>query len=155
MKKVLLVLALALVAFTAKAQLYVGGSIAFDTVGGFTINLAPEVGYNLNDDMAAGLAVDLGFGGGTTVGVTPYFRYYFLDWGPAILFADAQFTYQYANYGGGVTANAWGIGISPGIAVPVGGGFSVVTHFARLGYYGGAFGLSFNRGASIGVYYEF
>lgn len=155
MKKVLLVLALALVAFTAKAQLYVGGSIAFDTVGGFNINLAPEVGYNLNDDMAVGLAVGLGFGGGTTVAATPYFRYYFLDWGPAILFADAQFTYQYANYGGGATANSWGIGICPGIAVPVGGGFSVVTHFARLGYYGGAFGLSFNRGASIGVYYEF
>ena len=145
MKKVLLVLALALVAFTAKAQLYVGGSIAFDTVGGFNINLAPEVGYNLNDDMAVGLAVGLGFGGGTTIAATPYFRYCFLDWGPAILFADAQFTYQYANYGGGATANSWGIGICPGIAVPAWAIMEAHSASALTGVLPSAYTTSSNR----------
>lgn len=162
MKKTLLVLVLALMAFTAKAQLYVGGSIQFVGASGGTalFGIAPEVGYNFNDNMAVGSSVGLLFAnGGTLLAIDPYFRYYFVDWGPARFFADAHINFT-TQFNGG---SSWGLGIRPGIAVDVDSHFSIVTHIAKIGYYGGGFLAGINSSIAgilsleptIGVYYSF
>lgn len=163
MKKVFLVIALVLMAFTAKAQLYVGGSIQFTGAGdgGAVFGVAPEVGYSFNPKMAVGTSLGLLFGsGGGALSIDPYFRYHFIEWGPARIFADAHFNFSTAFKGGG---SSWGIGIRPGIAVDVDDHFSLVTHIMRIGYYGGGFVAGINSSLSgifslspfVGVYYTF
>jgi hypothetical protein len=163
MKKVLIILALSLMALTAKAQVYVGGGISFQGTAAngqssavFTI--APEVGYNLDDNMAVGLSIGMGFADGITVfSLDPYFRYYFLDWGPLRFFADGNFNFtntSVKNVENG-SHSTWGLGVKPGIAVPVNEKWSIVGHVASLGYYDGTFGFNLNSMAGIGVYYEF
>lgn len=163
MKKFLVILALSFMALTAKAQVYVGGGIGFDGAAAngqstavFTIN--PEVGYNLDDNMAVGLGISLGFTDGVTVfSLDPYFRYYFLDWGPLRLFVDGNFNFTNTSVKNaeGAAHSTWGLGVLPGIAVPVNERWSVVGHVGRLGYYDGTFSFNLNRVPGIGVYYEF
>ena len=161
MKKVILVLAMAFMAFTANAQLYVGGGISFNGQKNATVlGIAPEVGYNLSDDMAVGVGVGLAFADGQNAfSIEPYFRYYLVDLGPVRLFCDANFNFTSAtiNWGGtSTTDTTWGIGVLPGLAVNINDNWSVVSHFARLGYYAEAFDFQLNtQVVSLGVYYAF
>ena len=160
MKKVLVILALSLVALTAKAQVYVGGGIAFagaaangENVAVFAV--APEVGYQFDDNMAAGLSLGLTFGEGTTVfSIDPYFRYFFAEVGPVRFFGDANFNFTNTS-AGGASASTWGVGVMPGLAVGLTDQWSIVAHVGKLGYYGGAFQFGINSGSTIGVYYAF
>ena len=156
MKKILVILALSLVALSAKAQVYVGGSLAFAGSGNAAaFSIAPEAGYCFDDSMAAGLSLGLGFGNGaTTLSIDPYFRYYFAEVGPVRFFGDAHFNFTHT-MAGDASASTWGIGVRPGISVNLTDSWSIVAHVARLGYYGGAFGFNLNTGSSIGVYYAF
>ena len=161
MKKFFVIIALSLVALSAKAQVYVGGGIAFqgeaakgESAAVFAI--APEVGYSFNDTMAAGISLGLGFGGGATVlSLDPYFRYFFADWGPVRFFADANFNFTNVSQQQGASSSGWGIGVMPGIAVPINNNWSVVGHIAKLGYYNGVFSFNLNGGTGIGIYYQF
>ena len=160
MKKVLVILALSLMALTAKAQVYVGGGIAFagaaangENVAAFSI--APEVGYQFDDNMAAGLSLGLTFGEGATVlAIDPYFRYFFAEVGPVRFFGDANFNFTNTSFEG-ASNSTWGVGIMPGLAVDLTDQWSLVAHVAKLGYYGGAFQFALNSGATFGVYYAF
>jgi len=156
MKKVIVIVAMALMAFTAKAQVYVGGSVAFVGQGEAAVfAIAPEVGYSFDDNMAVGAALSVGFSDGVTAfALDPYFRYHFLEWGPVRFFADANFNFTNTSADSG-SSSTWGIGIMPGIDIPVNDNWSLVCHVARVGYYGGAFGLNLNSGSSFGVYYAF
>ena len=50
----------------------------------------------------------------------------------------------------------WGIGIRPGIAIPLTENISVVGHIARLGYFDGAFSVGANlNDFRVGLYYSF
>ncbi|MCH5307570.1 MAG: outer membrane beta-barrel protein [Prevotella sp.] len=123
MKKIFMTLAAVAVAATMNAQIYVGGSLGFNSskttnevsMDGVTAStdqsstqftFSPEVGYKLNDNMAVGLA--LGFGTGskdaviedydgtiknTSFTIQPYFRYTFVKWDKVSLFADAELGY--------------------------------------------------------------
>ena len=154
MKKALLVIALVFMALTAKAQLYVGGGIGFSAAGP-QFGFYPEVGYNFNDNMAAGLPLGFAFGNGMfDFSIDPYFRYYFADWGPARFFADANFKFLVESMQG-QSATGWGIGIRPGIAFDINDRFSIVTHIVTLGYYYNAFTFNLNTGSTIGLYYNF
>ena len=166
MKKVLVVIVLALVAFTAKAQFYVGGSLGLNAAqgGAAVINVVPEVGYAFNDNMAAGCV--LGWSNDGTLNmfddsaftVAPYFRYYFVDLGPIRLFADAQLELLFLTNADNnpATRTTFGVGVAPGIAIPVTDHFSFVGHLGSLGYYNGAFGLNFSgNNVLMGVYYSF
>ena len=62
MKKFFAVALVAMMAMTANAQVYVGGTVGFKSLScdgtsatSFTIN--PELGYNLNENWAIGLSV--------------------------------------------------------------------------------------------------
>ena len=95
MKKVLVILALSLMAFTAKAQVYVGGTLSFSGVKEQAVfSVAPEAGYNFNDNMAAGASLGLSFTEGmTSFVIDPYFRYYFAELGPVRFFGDGHFNF--------------------------------------------------------------
>ena len=57
MKKFVILLFVAMAALSAKAQVYVGGTVSLwhnDDVDATTFTLNPEVGYNLNEKWAVG-----------------------------------------------------------------------------------------------------
>ena len=120
MKKIMMTLVAAAMATTMSAQLYVGGELGLSfgqtkvTEPGLvtatgktkttTVKILPEIGYNLNEKMAVGVAFGYDFNKNVTplasYDVTsktnefvfkPYFRYYFVKWDKVGLFADAQF----------------------------------------------------------------
>ena len=163
MKKVLLIAAMALMAFTAKAQFYVGGAIGLDAAGGNTaVTILPEVGYNLNENMSVGAVIGWDNVGwyNSRITLSPYFRYSFLDLGPVKLFADGvlDFGVEFDTDINGDPANTvvWGIGIRPGIAIPVSENLSFVGHIARLGYFDGIFSIGADlRAINVGLYYSF
>lgn len=145
MKKLLLTVVLAAFAFAANAQFVVGGNIAFLTNGGsmkytagttemnvpaaddgsgyfakgWSLLLAPKVGYQLNDKMQAGIslqfetgseknytpyvagyAIDANFEGWSQVsysafGIAPYFRYTLCTLGKFNVFCEAQAAFEF------------------------------------------------------------
>lgn len=159
MKKLLLtILAVAAISFTANAQLYVGGNVGFGVTasdGGSATawELSPEVGYNFNDSIAAGVALTFA-GSPFSFSVDPYFRWYFAKAGNAKFLADAILS-------AGKVSDAfiWGLGVSPGIAFNINNRWSVVSHLAFIGYEGaksgGAFTFSLLNNTRIGFFYNF
>ncbi|MBQ1393585.1 MAG: outer membrane beta-barrel protein, partial [Lachnospiraceae bacterium] len=63
MKKVMMTLVAAMITVAASAQVYVGGSLGIGSVklGGndakTSFKIVPEIGYNINDEWAVGLAI--------------------------------------------------------------------------------------------------
>lgn len=156
-------------ALTAKAQFYAGGSFAilgsstFEIGGvsittnkGGLINIAPEVGYNLNGKWAVGgKASMLLVGGGSILSFSPYSRLTFYRNNAVSLFADGgvDFTWTDPNM-------YYGVGITPGIL------FKATPHFSFFGKYGyigySETPLNTTKGISlssndinIGFYYNF
>ena len=157
MKKLLLILVAGFIALTANAQVYLGGGVSF--VGSKDNNSAfafiPEIGYQFHGDMAIGTSVGVGASGGMTqISVSPYFRYYFLNLGPARMFADAMFEFDQFKYQG-QSATTWGVGLCPGLAFSLSDHWSVVTRFLTLAYMADTFTVNFNNNCSLGVFYSF
>ena len=166
MKKLVLVIALALMAaFGAKAQFYVGGSIHFGTDQTLNadgdpaplIQIAPEVGYWISDNLAVGGVI--GFDnnmGATIVEISPYVRYSLLELGPVSLFLDGQLSFAFVSAGGESNFAFAGVGVAPGIAIPVSDNLSFVGHLGRIGYYGGSFEIDASpANIGMGLYYSF
>lgn len=160
MKKVLLVLAMCLMALTAKAQFYVGGSMSFipgtgQAAGTAQFNLAPELGFNFNDNMGVGGVIAFGTGGGTRVSLNPYFRYSFVKFGPVKLFADAdlQLVISTAN---NQTTTTFGIGACPGISIHPTRHIMLAARMGQIGYYGGTFAFNMNTtNLRVSAFYVF
>ena len=122
MKKILLTLALAAFAFTANAQLVIGGNIGIDhnsrahaddyaSVSTTTtdITVLPKIGYQLNKDMQVGAELGWGYnytrrytGAGddsyisdptSRIVIAPYFRYNFATWKKFNLFCEATLNF--------------------------------------------------------------
>ena len=141
-------LAAAIVAVSASAQVYMGGSVGISSVklgGGdseTTYKLLPEIGYNLNDKWAIGAYV--GFGKGTCdmqsnpfdnntqeyFTIQPYARYTFVKSQYVNVFMDGGLGYTHYND----VANLFQVGLRPGVAVNLGAKLSFVTQFGFLGY---------------------
>ncbi|MBR3501216.1 MAG: hypothetical protein IKO04_07445 [Bacteroidales bacterium] len=154
MKRIILVAVLALVAFSANAQFYVGGQVGFSTGNNRTdFDVLPEVGYVLNETMSVGAVV------GFTI--APYFRYNLLELGPATLFVDAQLQLAFwsdKNLVADTKTNdsSIGIGVSPGLAIPFTENLSFVAHLGRVGYYNEAFVVGvYPSNFNAGLYYSF
>lgn len=173
MKKMLIVAVCALMAFTAKAQVYVGGQVGLDADKNyFGLKVLPEVGYSFNDKMSVGavLGVDMytikEFEKKTDFTVSPYFRYTFLKLGPVNIFADARLDLAFLNsrdynivtnkWDDPTKSVAWGIGIAPGLAIPLTDKLSFVGHIGYLGYSNNTFTISADAtNIAVGLYYSF
>lgn len=144
MKKIVLTMMAAMVAVVMDAQIYVGGAVGFQTVShdgdsetAFT--LKPEVGYNLNEDWAIGMAVGYGETGKDltkvkTFIINPYVRYNAVKLDKVTLFLDGSFAYQSIDPKASYKTNEWGIGVKPGLAVALTDHLSFVSHLGFVGY---------------------
>lgn len=170
MKKIIITLVAAFIGVAASAQIYVGGEVFFShnsDMKSTNFSILPEVGYNLADNMAVGAVVGYDYNGvkdnysdGTFV-LQPYFRYTFLQLGPVNVFADAQLQLGFWSNHNKVTdskdsGTRLGIGVAPGIAIPVSDNLSFVAHVGSIGYYNDSVicGISGNN-CVAGLYYSF
>lgn len=158
MKKLLVAIAVAILSISANAQVYLGGSLNFQTAANnAVVTLAPEIGYNLSANTAVGTVIGWSnAGAANTFTLQPYYRYGLKSFGPVSFFIDGEFQITAITRGGASTTN-FGVGVAPGIAIQAGDHFSFVGHVARIGYYGGAFGVNVdtNNNFMMGVYYHF
>ena len=145
MKKILMTLAVAFVAIAANAQVYVGGGVGIgsskegshDAVT--TYKVLPEIGYNVNKDVAIGTVIGWGKGAPTEIEqdnlrnyitVQPYVRYTFAHTKYVNAFVDGSL--GYTHYHG--KTNAWSAGLKPGIAVNLNKKVSFVAHVGFAGW---------------------
>ena len=175
MKKILTVVVIAVMSLTASAQIYVGGELNAwrDYEGNRTdVSILPEIGYTLSDNLAIGTVI--GWRYSYTAGqkwngleVAPYLRYTFLKADKVNVFVDGGFGFKTGKVKGQDAANAWSVGLKPGVAVNLTDKLSFVTHFGFLGWrksdvgarqvFGqDGFGLDMNgNNLTFGLYYNF
>lgn len=175
MKKLFLMAAMMVATLAANAQIYVGGSLGFesskenkdaDALTSFSIK--PEVGYNLSDNFAVG--IQLGYASeeqskDVTVSkfeIAPYARYTFAKVGAASFFADGGI--QFISYGSDAKGSTFGIGVRPGVKFAASEKVDVIAKLGYLGYSkdnddlggGSAFGLNIdNTNLELGVFFNF
>ncbi len=188
MKKIMMTLAAVCVAATMNAQVYVGGAVGFQTTSQdgnseTYFQLVPEVGYNLDENWAVGIAFGYGQsktkvkeeldGGTATISakikafkISPYARYTFAKFDKVNLFLDGAVDYEHTDFAG-TKINAFGVGIKPGVAVNLNDKLSFVAHAGFLGYQyekadtkdakaANTFGASIDGNSlSFGIYYNF
>lgn len=189
MKKILMIAVMAVAAVSANAQWYIGGSFGLnftkatkDADSQTTLNIAPEVGYNINDNWAVGAQVGFGMANnltnvtltegnltGTSFTIAPYVRYTFAKTGIASFFADGYVGFSSTNFRGNVkydkSGSLFSIGVRPGVSLKASDKVSLVAILGNLGYskysddvFGGGsnFGINAdNNDISLGVYYNF
>ncbi len=160
MKKTFLVALVMVVALAANAQkgsMYlgmnnIGGSASYvgnspEFITGFwstksqtgaksnTISISPELGYFIQDNLAIGLALGLGYeteGESFQYGIAPYARYYCKTFDKFSLYGQAQLSLA-----GTDTENSdvyWDLGIKPGIAYNLSDRFAITATYGFLGY---------------------
>ena len=153
MKKILMTIVAVFAAMNMSAQLYLGGSFAFQAwesqklVGDKSetvFKLLPEIGYNLNDEWAIGTVIGYQsnkfsgieydrFGAPSESAFTfnPYVRYTFAKLGKVNLFVDGGVDFTTAS---DYDWNSVGIGLKPGLAVNLTDKLSFVSHVGFLGW---------------------
>ena len=172
MKKIAVFLFVAMVALSAKAQVYVGGSLGFwhndDGKGKTTSIIAPEIGYNINPKWSIGGTVILshtkldkyntnGFG------IAPYARYSYYENERVRLFVDGGFGLSSKKeFNSDEREGGFEIGLKPGFSLKLNDKFSVLAKCGFLGYRDDYLmgedgtGLSLSgENLSFGLYYQF
>lgn len=148
MKKLFSLIAVAFVAMSVNAQVYVGGSLGINAWSSqknagdrseTTFSILPEVGYNLNDEWAVGTVI--GYVSDKWTGVNgisesaftfnPYARYTYLKAGKVSLFVDGGVDFTTASK---ADWNELAIGLKPGLAVSLSDNISFVSHLGFIGY---------------------
>lgn len=148
MKKLFSLIAVAFVAMSVNAQVYVGGSLGINAWSSqknagdrseTTFTILPEVGYNLNDEWAVGTVI--GYVSDKWTGVNgisesaftfnPYARYTYLKAGKVSLFVDGGVDFTTASK---ADWNELAIGLKPGLAVSLSDNISFVSHLGFIGY---------------------
>jgi len=185
MKKIMMTLAAVCVAATMNAQTWVGGELGFtgSHVNGSestdkTFTLAPEIGYNLDENLA--VAVKLGWGYASTqtlaslgtfsnvntYSINPYARYTFVKAGNFSVFVDGGISYSAIHVQGAEkNINQFGAAVVPGIAYAVSDKVTLVSHLGEGLYFKHTwiedvartnnYGLNLFNGISFGAYYNF
>ena len=174
MKKIILSALVAVASLTASAQVYLGGTVGFqsskafdgaDNVSKFTI--LPEIGYMFNEKW--GVDATTGYSSSATKfaksnGVfilSPYARFVFAKTGIASFFLDGGFGVGFMNNSRG---NIWQVGIKPGVKLSASEKVDFVAQLGMLGYSwcsekagkGNLFGIGVdNTTIKFGVYYNF
>jgi len=149
MKKIMMTLAAVAVAATMNAQVYVGGSFGLtqdhtsnSQVSTNMFTISPEVGYNLNEKFAVGVAFGYSYRG-TTGGVhhnrytvNPYLRYTFVKAGEFSAFVDGGLEYATDHTKGlKKSENTFGFRVNPGIAYNVSQKVTLVAHLKNGMYF--------------------
>jgi len=133
MKKLLLIIFMALCTVAVQAQFYVGGtlgasvesnSIAGESHTKQTYSIAPEFGYNITPVWAIGVsfgALYTSVGGDndyTALGVSSYLRATFANVGRVHFFAEAAFSHEKTKeQTSHVKVDGWGLGLCPGVRI--------------------------------------
>lgn len=145
MKKLMLVAAMMVAAISASAQIYVGGSLGFESTKAnenadnlTTFAIEPEAGYNLNENWAVG--VQLGYASKdksknekvSAFTIAPYARYTFAKSGIASFFVDGGI--QYASLGSDAKGSIFGLGFRPGVKIAASNKVDLVAKLGFLGY---------------------
>ena len=150
MKKFLMTIAAAFVAVSMSAQVYLGGSVAFQAWSGqkFSIygdksetvfKIMPEIGYNINDEWAIGTVIGYESNKFSKIdGISesafefcPYARYTFAKLGKVNFFVDGGVDFATASK---ADFTALGIGFKPGLAVNLTDKLSFVSHVGFIGW---------------------
>ena len=183
MKKIFAVALVAMMTLTVNAQVYVGGGVglltsSYDGNSETYFSILPEIGYNINEDWAVGIAVGYGEAKSKvnvagvkvtekvkTFQIAPYARYTFAKFDKVNLFVDGSVGYKHENFAG-VKTNTFAVGFKPGVAVNLNDKLSFVAHVGFLGYQNdkvkgddkstNTFGLNLDgSNLSFGVYSNF
>ncbi len=170
MKKIVVLLFVVMAALSAKAQVYVGGSISFwhddDKFETTTFSVSPEVGYNFNEKWAVGGTIGFGYDKTddvktTVFAIAPYARFSYYENKIVRLFIDGGFGIASSKMGDEDAVTGFEIGLKPGLAIKLNEKFSLVAKCGFLGYREDYFG---NNGTglaltsedlSFGFHYEF
>lgn len=180
MKKILLMAAFAVATLSANAQVWIGGGLGFNTEkwkgsdSETVFNIAPQIGYNLDEQFSLGLELGLKMGNKaagladphtygdkyTEITVAPFVRYTFAKAGIASFFVDGGFGLGSRKVGDADAATVWHVGLRPGIALNVSDHVSIISEMGWLGYQHrenwNRFSLNANQEAlKLGVYYTF
>lgn len=143
MKKIILSALVAASAIAANAQVYVGGSLGFnsfkaneDAKAATTFTIAPEIGYNFNENWAVGANISFQTKNtepksSSTFGVDVYARYTFAKTGIASFFVDGGVGMVTMNNERGAAFN---VGVRPGIKVALSEKVDLVAKTGLLGY---------------------
>ena len=148
MKKIVLSVIVALIAITANAQVYVGGTFGVGSdkvetegteVRNTTFKILPEVGYELSEDWSVGTVVGYEYNKSgdvktNTFTIVPYARYFFLSSNVVRLFADGGFGFSTSKTKGNDALNSKNKSIKPGIAIKLYEQFCLVAKYGFLGY---------------------
>lgn len=147
MRKLILILALALCCTVSHAQWYVGGGIGLGrsySGRGVSLNIHPDLAYRFNNVFTAGaqLSYRTGYPG---VGVTPYARAHVFGAKNLSLFVTAGVPCVFDD-----DYSSVGFVISPGAALKVSKRVYLMAHLGRVGYYsvtsGGVRSTGWNSG---------
>lgn len=172
MKKLILMLALAVISFAANAQVYVGGTLGIGvehaSVSGISatnsaFSVAPEAGYCFNDTWAVGASLGIQYQNVshtnvTTFSILPYVRATFAHVSVFDFFAELALGYGHEIYDGdGV--GGFMAGLRPGFAAHLSDRFSLVGRTTLLKYtnFDGVNGVGFaiNSNIELGVEFSF
>ena len=131
-KKILAVMAAVMLAASARAQVFIGGNIGLSVGSGGSgvgINIAPEIGYHVNQYLTVGglLSYQSRY---NTFGATPYLRFNFVTIGDRVrLFVAAtapmRFAHEYRSFGANVR---------PGLTIRVAEKMALMVHVGTFGY---------------------
>ena len=152
-----LVAAFAAVSMNAQTNMYVGGSLGYQTSSydGSTLDtkfsILPELGIQFTDNLGVGVVIGYGSDKDESTPTTvtksaftfsPYVRYTAIKMGNLSFFGDGVFSYVTAKEERKIngntndqTINGWGLAIQPGLAYSLNQNFSLVAKFGDiLGY---------------------
>ncbi len=158
MKKILMTLAAVAVAATMNAQVWVGGELGFTNdhtcatgVSTKAFFVKPEIGYNLQDNLAVAVALGYQYNGTTgsthinTWSINPYVRYSFVKVGNFSAFLDGGLNYSTSHTKGyKKNTNAFGVFVNPGIAYNVSDKVTLAAHLGRGLYFNHSWNASFD-----------
>lgn len=171
MKKIVVLLFVAVIAVSVKAQVYVGGNVSLwhnEDADKTSYTLAPEVGYNFSEQWAVGAS--FGFAHNdeelraskNAFYFAPYVRYSFYENKLVRLFVDGGIGVSSVKYDGGGSEGGFELGFKPGIAIKLNNHFSLIGKCGFLGYRDDyalgeqGYGFSFSsEDLSLGFHYEF
>ena len=148
MKKILMTVVAAFAAVSMNAQVYLGGSVAFEAWSSqknagdqseAVFKIMPEIGYNLNDEWAIGTVIGYQsnkFSGVNGISesaftINPYARYTFAKLGKVNFFVDGGLDFTSASKADWTEI---AVGFKPGLAVNLTDNLSFVSHIGFIGW---------------------